>query len=154
MSMIGFLLGTCTAFFVVMGDLAPPIVARVLGIEPTDNLRLFILVGKMIVKRYATSQLHCTVPVVRSRSVCGTAAGAFAQRGELGRYMYGLNRLLPASLAPHRCGVLAQARRRFVGGLGQLLASSRDISVSANLLHGLVLSAVSTRIVCQCRTEQ
>jgi len=42
--MIGFLLGTCTAFFVVMGDLAPPIVANLAGVESSDNLRLSILV--------------------------------------------------------------------------------------------------------------
>lgn len=44
-SMIGFLLGTCIAFFVVMGDLAPPIVASITGVEATDNLRMVILVG-------------------------------------------------------------------------------------------------------------
>ncbi len=43
--MIGFLIGTCVAFFVVMGDLAPPVVAAAAGVEPTDNLRMVILVG-------------------------------------------------------------------------------------------------------------
>ncbi len=45
-SMIGFLLGTCTAFFVVMGDLAPPIVASLANVEATANLRMVILIGE------------------------------------------------------------------------------------------------------------
>ena len=47
--MIGFLMGTCTAFFVVMGDLAPPIVGNILGIAPSANLRLVILMGETMV---------------------------------------------------------------------------------------------------------
>ncbi len=43
--MIGFLLGTCIAFFVVMGDLAPPIVAGITRVDATDNLRVVILVA-------------------------------------------------------------------------------------------------------------
>ena len=38
-SMIGFMMGTCTAFFVVVGDLAPPIVANIAGLTEDDNLR-------------------------------------------------------------------------------------------------------------------
>ena len=45
-SMIGFLGGTCIAFFVVMGDLAPPIIAGYLGIENTERLRIGVLLGK------------------------------------------------------------------------------------------------------------
>ena len=44
--MIGFLLGTCTAFFVVIGDLAPPIVSNISGINQTDNLRTVLMIGK------------------------------------------------------------------------------------------------------------
>ena len=44
-SMIGFLMGTCIAFFVVMGDLAPPIIADFLGVESSMRLRLVILIG-------------------------------------------------------------------------------------------------------------
>ena len=45
-SMIGFLGGTCIAFFVVMGDLAPPIIAGYLGIDNTERLRIGVLLGK------------------------------------------------------------------------------------------------------------
>jgi hypothetical protein len=43
--MIGFLMGTAIAFFVVMGDLAPPIIADFAGVESSMRLRLVILVG-------------------------------------------------------------------------------------------------------------
>ena len=45
-SMIGFLGGTCIAFFVVMGDLAPPIIAGYLGIENSERLRIGVMLGK------------------------------------------------------------------------------------------------------------
>ena len=45
-SMIGFLGGTCIAFFVVMGDLAPPIIAGYLGIENSERLRIGVILGK------------------------------------------------------------------------------------------------------------
>ena len=45
--MIGFMMGTATAFFVVMGDLAPPIVADFTGVESSDKLRTVILTGKI-----------------------------------------------------------------------------------------------------------
>ena len=45
---IGFLAGTCIAFFVVIGDLAPPIVANIVGIQATDQLRTLILAGKHV----------------------------------------------------------------------------------------------------------
>lgn len=44
--MIGFMMGTCIAFFVVIGDLAPPIIANILRVDSTPNLRLVILIGK------------------------------------------------------------------------------------------------------------
>ena len=43
--MIGFLGGTCIAFFVVMGDLAPPIISEFLTIENNDRLRVGVLCG-------------------------------------------------------------------------------------------------------------
>ena len=44
--MIGFLGGTCIAFFVVMGDLAPPIIAGYLGIENSERLRIGVMLGE------------------------------------------------------------------------------------------------------------
>ena len=46
MSMIGFMVGTCIAFFVVIGDLAPPIIATLIDVVPSQNLRIFVLFGK------------------------------------------------------------------------------------------------------------
>jgi sodium-coupled neutral amino acid transporter 10 len=46
--MAAFLMGTCVAFFVVMGDLAPPIVAEMTGVEAHHNLRIVILVGTLV----------------------------------------------------------------------------------------------------------
>ena len=46
LGIIGFLVGTAIAFFVVMGDLGPPLLAEFTGIEQTANLRLVILTGK------------------------------------------------------------------------------------------------------------
>ncbi|CAH1173781.1 unnamed protein product [Phaedon cochleariae] len=43
--MIGFLLGTCIAFFVVMGDLAPEIIAEITSTHTTNTLRTSILVA-------------------------------------------------------------------------------------------------------------
>ena len=36
--------GTCIAFYVVIGDLAPPIVANITGMEENDKLRLWLLI--------------------------------------------------------------------------------------------------------------
>ena len=46
-SMMGFMMGTAIAFFVVMGDLAPPIVADLFGLEKSQQLRTYILMGKI-----------------------------------------------------------------------------------------------------------
>ena len=45
--MMGFMMGTAIAFFVVMGDLAPPIVADLFGLETSQHLRTYILMGKI-----------------------------------------------------------------------------------------------------------
>ncbi|KAK3923946.1 Putative sodium-coupled neutral amino acid transporter 10 [Frankliniella fusca] len=45
LAIIGFLLGTCIAFFVVMGDLGPDIFSSIMGLHRTDTLRTSILVG-------------------------------------------------------------------------------------------------------------
>ncbi|XP_049958415.1 putative sodium-coupled neutral amino acid transporter 10 [Schistocerca serialis cubense] len=42
---IGFLMGTCIAFFVVVGDLGPAIVAKTLGVDDSSRLRSSVLVG-------------------------------------------------------------------------------------------------------------
>ncbi|XP_014243090.1 putative sodium-coupled neutral amino acid transporter 10 [Cimex lectularius] len=42
---IGFMLGSCVAFFVIMGDLGPTIVGPVLGIEHVSALRPSVLIG-------------------------------------------------------------------------------------------------------------
>lgn len=43
--MIGFLLGTCVAFFVVMGDLSPQIIGQVTEIKSMETLRTTILIA-------------------------------------------------------------------------------------------------------------
>jgi len=45
LGIIGYLIGTSIAFFVVMGDLGPPLIASLAGVEPTYNLRMIILTG-------------------------------------------------------------------------------------------------------------
>ncbi|XP_046398662.1 putative sodium-coupled neutral amino acid transporter 10 [Ischnura elegans] len=42
---IGFLFGTCIAFFVVMGDLGPAIISEVLGINKSPSIRSSVLLG-------------------------------------------------------------------------------------------------------------
>jgi hypothetical protein len=48
MSMIGFMVGTCIAFFVVIGDLSPPIIASVVDIVPSENLRIVTMLGQTL----------------------------------------------------------------------------------------------------------
>lgn len=36
---IGYLMGTCVAYFVVVGDLGPQIISKMLDIAHTDTLR-------------------------------------------------------------------------------------------------------------------
>lgn len=43
MSVIGFLIGVCIAFFVVIGDLGPPLAAEFLSIDNSPNLRTNVL---------------------------------------------------------------------------------------------------------------
>jgi len=45
-SMIGFMVGTCIAFFVVIGDLTPPIIASIVDIVPSENLRIVTMMGE------------------------------------------------------------------------------------------------------------
>ncbi|KAF4528647.1 hypothetical protein B566_EDAN017224 [Ephemera danica] len=45
LSIIGFLLGTCIAFFVVMGDLGPDILTKSFGFKHSEHLRTSVLIG-------------------------------------------------------------------------------------------------------------
>ena len=44
LAIIGFLLGTCIAFFVVMGDLGPAIISSMFGLHRSDTLRTSVLI--------------------------------------------------------------------------------------------------------------
>lgn len=58
--MIGFLLGTCIAFFVVMGDLGPEIVAEVTGQPVTSAVRCTVMMALA---------LFCVLPLGLLRNV-------------------------------------------------------------------------------------
>lgn len=58
--MIGFLLGTCIAFFVVMGDLAPEIVSEITGARSGSTMRTSILMALA---------LFCVLPLGLLRNV-------------------------------------------------------------------------------------
>lgn len=46
LGVIGFMMGTCVAFFVVMGDLGPAIISKLFNITNSNSLRTIVLVGK------------------------------------------------------------------------------------------------------------
>lgn len=46
LSIIGFMLGTCVAFFVVMGDLGPAILGPILNIDNPASIRASVVIGK------------------------------------------------------------------------------------------------------------
>ncbi|XP_050304365.1 putative sodium-coupled neutral amino acid transporter 10 [Anthonomus grandis grandis] len=58
--MIGFLVGTCIAFFVVMGDLGPEIIAEITGQDTTSTMRSTILL---------VLALFCVLPLGLQRNV-------------------------------------------------------------------------------------
>lgn len=58
--LIGFLMGTCIAFFVVMGELGPGIVAEMIDTQPNSTLRTIILL---------TLALFCVLPLGLLRNV-------------------------------------------------------------------------------------
>ena len=62
MSMIGFMVGTCIAFFVVIGDLAPPIVAYIVDVVPSENLRIFTMLGKFFDSKIEYPLRHFLTP--------------------------------------------------------------------------------------------
>ncbi|KAL1505210.1 hypothetical protein ABEB36_004824 [Hypothenemus hampei] len=57
---IGFLIGTCIAFFVVMGDLGPDIVAEITGQTTTSTMRLTVLISL---------SLFCVLPLGLLRNI-------------------------------------------------------------------------------------
>ncbi|XP_044734885.1 putative sodium-coupled neutral amino acid transporter 10 isoform X2 [Chrysoperla carnea] len=72
---IGFLLGTCIAFFVVVGDLGPAIIANILNIStPTETLRSTVII---------TLAIFCVLPlgllknVDSLSSVCTATVGFY-----------------------------------------------------------------------------
>ncbi|KAF5269932.1 hypothetical protein FQR65_LT05731 [Abscondita terminalis] len=58
--LIGFLLGTCIAYFVVMGDLGPAIIAKIGHMRPTDTMRTSILLALA---------LFCVLPLGLLRNI-------------------------------------------------------------------------------------
>ncbi|KAL1128843.1 hypothetical protein AAG570_013377 [Ranatra chinensis] len=46
---IGFMLGTCVAYFVVVGDLGPAIMAPILGFQHPTALRPSVLIGNVLI---------------------------------------------------------------------------------------------------------
>ena len=46
LGVIGFMMGTCVAFFVVMGDLGPEIISKLLDVNNSNMLRTSVLIGK------------------------------------------------------------------------------------------------------------
>lgn len=46
LGVIGFMMGTCVAFFVVMGDLGPEIISKLFNISNNNTLRSSVLLGK------------------------------------------------------------------------------------------------------------
>lgn len=49
LGVIGFMMGTCVAFFVVMGDLGPAIISKILNINNNSTLRTSVLICKLYV---------------------------------------------------------------------------------------------------------
>ena len=46
LGIIGFMMGTCVAFFVVMGDLGPAIISKMFHLNNNSTLRTSVLLGK------------------------------------------------------------------------------------------------------------
>lgn len=70
---IGYLMGTCVAYFVVVGDLGPQIVSKTLDMERTESMRVWIMLLVTLV---------CVLPLgllrnVDSLSVVCTASVGF-----------------------------------------------------------------------------
>ncbi|XP_055614431.1 putative sodium-coupled neutral amino acid transporter 10 [Uranotaenia lowii] len=69
---VGYLLGTCVAYFVVVGDLGPQITAKVLSLNESSTLRLWVMIVVTIV---------CIVPLGLLRNVDSLSSVCTASLG-------------------------------------------------------------------------
>ncbi|XP_050068701.1 putative sodium-coupled neutral amino acid transporter 10 [Anopheles maculipalpis] len=69
---VGYLLGTCIAYFVVVGDLGPQITAKILSMHESDSLRTWVMIVVTIV---------CIIPLGMLRNVDSLASVCTASLG-------------------------------------------------------------------------
>ncbi|XP_053679710.1 putative sodium-coupled neutral amino acid transporter 10 [Anopheles nili] len=69
---VGYLLGTCIAYFVVVGDLGPQITAKILSMTESDSLRTWVMIVVTIV---------CIIPLGMLRNVDSLATVCTASLG-------------------------------------------------------------------------
>uniref|UniRef100_A0A182N5Z7 Amino acid transporter transmembrane domain-containing protein n=1 Tax=Anopheles dirus TaxID=7168 RepID=A0A182N5Z7_9DIPT len=69
---VGYLLGTCIAYFVVVGDLGPQITAKILSLSESDSLRTWVMIVVTIV---------CIIPLGMLRNVDSLASVCTASLG-------------------------------------------------------------------------
>ncbi|XP_058129034.1 putative sodium-coupled neutral amino acid transporter 10 [Anopheles ziemanni] len=69
---VGYLLGTCIAYFVVVGDLGPPITAKILAMNESSTLRTWVMIVVTIV---------CIIPLGMLRNVDSLASVCTASLG-------------------------------------------------------------------------
>uniref|UniRef100_A0A6E8VAH9 Aa_trans domain-containing protein n=2 Tax=Anopheles coluzzii TaxID=1518534 RepID=A0A6E8VAH9_ANOCL len=69
---VGYLLGTCIAYFVVVGDLGPQITAKILSMRESDGLRTWVMIAVTIV---------CIIPLGMLRNVDSLASVCTASLG-------------------------------------------------------------------------
>ncbi|XP_077297380.1 uncharacterized protein LOC143919069 isoform X2 [Arctopsyche grandis] len=71
---IGFLMGTCIAYFVVVGDLGPQIIAKIFSMNQSDNLRTGVMV---IVSLFCVLPLGLLKNVDSLSNVCAVTIGFY-----------------------------------------------------------------------------
>lgn len=69
---IGYLLGSCITYFVVVGDLGPQIIAKIFDLNQTNTLRSYVMIFVTIV---------CIIPLGLLRNVDSLAAVCTASIG-------------------------------------------------------------------------
>ncbi|XP_050083672.1 putative sodium-coupled neutral amino acid transporter 10 [Anopheles aquasalis] len=69
---VGYLLGTCIAYFVVVGDLGPQITAKILSLDESNTLRSWVMIVVTIV---------CIIPLGMLRNVDSLASVCSASLG-------------------------------------------------------------------------